>query len=231
MLDDLGRLKQEMDQLAALSDPPTASPSKALPSSKRSTPPHRTRETNSQSPRTRVSAALSSAGAVSPRSSAISHAHAVSTPSNTPPSSLAPRVLQLPEPDDIVVPAPFSSAPAAAASPSTATSPSKIARISPPAIGSPSEVYVEISRLVAEAYRAVSPRLAQHPPPPAGGNSHVIISPPTPPSLHPASPPLKSASVAAAGGSSHRMSPATPKSFSLSGGMRPRPTLRESGGS
>jgi hypothetical protein len=231
MLDDLGRLKQEMDQLAALSDAPSASRSNTLANSKHSSPPHRNQVTESPSPRTRAPAVSSSTAAVLPRSTAhlperIGQVDAApsSPPAPTSLSVSAARVLHLPEPDDIILPHTSSSAPAAAASPS------KIARIVAPAIGSPSEVYVEISRLVAEAYRAVTPRLTQLPPLPAGAGSprspHVIPSNPS--SLLAASPPRKSASGAAAS-PSKRHSPASPTSAPVSVGRRP--TWRGLGGS
>lgn len=61
-----------------------------------------------------------------------------------------------------------------------AATPSRIARSSPPRIGSPSEVYVEISRLVAEAYDAVAPHLAQqqHHTPPSTPRKHSAVTPP-----------------------------------------------------
>jgi hypothetical protein len=61
-----------------------------------------------------------------------------------------------------------------------AATPSRIARSSPPRIGSPSEVYVEISRLVAEAYDAVAPHLAQQQQhaPPSTPRKHAAATPP-----------------------------------------------------
>jgi hypothetical protein len=82
---------------------------------------------------------------------------------------------------------------------------SKIARVSrPPPMGSPSEIYVEISRLVAEAYSAVSPLMQQQL---QGGNDAA------------ATPPRQHASTAAVTPPNTK-SPASPKP-ALSGGRRP----------
>jgi hypothetical protein len=98
-----------------------------------------------------------------------------------------------------------------AASTSSATH-SKIARISsPPVIGSPSEVYVEISRLVAEAYHAVAPHLTQQH---AGPEQKTL----------PATPPRRAVGVGAATPSKSPpsiKSPASPMPAQSSGGRRP----------
>jgi hypothetical protein len=291
MLEDLTRLRTQMDQFVTRPDAPGAPLSKADASSSSSLPPRRVKETASSSPLQPAhhraaspptsprrqpthhrTASTQQPAPMSPRAVAAAaplHQHLRSLPPPeqskgkgvveskgkgglascaipSPPSS--PR-LQLQEPHNDLqqqqrerpwghqgATAALLSAPAAPAhrpllpppqetypdsghAPRTAAmTPSRIARVSsPPPVGSPSEVYVEISRLVAEAYHAVAPHLAQQ-----GDSSDLTQRPAGQAGGHaPSTPPRKHAPSATVTPPSTKSPNASPKLMHATGGKRP----------
>jgi hypothetical protein len=99
-----------------------------------------------------------------------------------------------------------------------AMTPSRIARVSSPQpVGSPSEVYVEISRLVAEAYHAVAPHLTEQI---DSSNSTQLLAGQA--GSHALSTPSRKHASTAAATSPNTKSPnASPKLMHTAGGKRP----------
>jgi hypothetical protein len=193
LFNDLSSLKSRLNQLAFMPEASTASHSADIDNSSRS--PRRLRE-SSTPPQNNVARSSPSAAAgasPSPRTPQSTNLRVQFVPdlerspqqqpldeqqqrrwqpqaANAPHQLPVARTLQLHAP----LPASLSYHSNAAATPS------RIARSSPPRIGSPSEVYVEISRLVAEAYDAVAPHLAQQQQhaPPSTPRKHAAATPP-----------------------------------------------------